>query len=193
MTRQEIPERELSEAPPRDGIGEDDHPIPGWFNLGFWGLIVVGLGYIFFYGAMAPYSQADIYAAEVAAADVKLAAIRAELPTTNPYRGDAVAVSGGAEVYASICVACHLPDGSGLVGPSLVDSYWKYGDDDASLYASVADGRPLGMPPWGPQLGGEKIWKVLAYIETLPKSAVPGVGSPEFDAQKAAAAGGEAR
>jgi hypothetical protein len=44
------------------------------------------------------------------------------------------------------------------------------------------------MPPWGPQLGAEKIWKVLAYIETLPKRAEPGVGSPDFEAARAAAA-----
>jgi len=172
-------------AEARDGIGEDDHPIPGWFNLGFYGFLVVGLGYIFFYGAMAPYSQARVHAVAVAAAEEKAAALRASMPTANPYRGNPGAEAEGAEVYATICVACHRPDGSGLVGPSLVDPYWKYGSDDASLFASVAEGRPLGMPPWGPQLGSEKIWKVLAYIETLPKSDTAGVGSPEFDAAKA--------
>jgi mono/diheme cytochrome c family protein len=34
------------------------------------------------------------------------------------------------------------------------------------------------MPPWGDQLGSEKIWKALAYMESLPKSDVPGVGAP---------------
>ena len=193
MTQDEIPERPLADDPPRDGIAEDDHEIPGWFNLGFYGLIVVGLGYIFFYGAMAPYSAASIYAVEAAEADAKLAAIREAMPKTNPYRGDAVAEAEGAEVYASICVVCHLADGTGLVGPSLVDPYWKYGDDDASQFTTVTDGRPLGMPPWGTQLGSEKIWKVLAYIETLEKSNTFGVGSPEFDARKAASLGGEAR
>jgi cytochrome c oxidase cbb3-type subunit 3 len=83
-------------------------------------------------------------------------------------------------VFATICAVCHKPDGSGLVGPSLVDPYWKYGHDDAALFETVADGRPLGMPPWGAQLGDEKIWKVLAYLETLPRQEAPGVGAPDY-------------
>jgi mono/diheme cytochrome c family protein len=40
------------------------------------------------------------------------------------------------------------------------------------------NGRPAGMPAWGPQLGADKVWRVLAYLETLPKTDVPGVGAP---------------
>jgi hypothetical protein len=36
------------------------------------------------------------------------------------------------------------------------------------------------MPAWGPQLGSEKVWRALAYLETLPKSSAPGVGSPGY-------------
>ena len=42
------------------------------------------------------------------------------------------------------------------------------------------EGRPGGMPPWGPQLGAEKIWKVLAYVDTLPKTSEPGFGAPDY-------------
>ena len=192
MSGEEIAERPLSGEVPRDGIGEEDNPIPIWFHVGFWGLIVFGLGYIFFYGAMAPFSQGERWRAEVEAAEAQYAAARAGMPKTNPYRGDAAAVAEGAKVFETICVACHLPDGSGLVGPSLVDPYWKYGQNDEALFTTVSEGRPLGMPAWAAQLGTDKIWKVLAYIETLPKSDEPGVGSPEFEAAKAAAAGGTA-
>lgn len=190
MSGHPIPERPLPDEPPRDGIGEEDNPVPAWFNLGFYGLMIFGLGYIFFYGAMAPYSQSENYAAEVAAVEARLAATRPALPDTNPFRGDAAAIEAGAEVYKTICIACHLGEGQGLVGPSLVDPYWKYGADDATLYESVAEGRPLGMPGWGTQLGTDKVWKVLAFLETLEKSPEPGVGSPEFEAQKAGNAGG---
>jgi cytochrome c oxidase cbb3-type subunit 3 len=89
-------------------------------------------------------------------------------------------VAEGAETFATICSACHKVDGTGLVGPSLVDSYWKYGSSDELLFESVSGGRPGGMPAWGVQLGSEKIWKALAYLETLPKSPVPGVGAPDY-------------
>jgi cytochrome c oxidase cbb3-type subunit 3 len=161
----------------RDGIGEEDNKVPLWFNVGFYGLIAVGIVYIFYY-TLSGWSAEGEYRAQVDAAEATLAAQRAELPAANPFRGDVAALGQGQEVFAQICAACHKVDGSGLVGPSLVDPYWKYGDSDQARFTSVSEGRPEGMPPWGKVLGSEKIWKVLAYVETLPRSAEPGVGAP---------------
>jgi cytochrome c oxidase cbb3-type subunit 3 len=187
--RGEIAELPRADQAERDGIGEEDHAIPLWFNVGFYGLIGFGILYILWYAGLSGWSQLGQYQEEVAAAEARYGALRAaEAPSRNPYRGDAAAIAEGKQVFQTICLACHLADGTGLVGPSLVDPYWKYGSGDAELFETVANGRPLGMPPWGSQLGNEKIWKVLAYIETLPKRAEPGVGSPEFEAARAAAA-----
>jgi cytochrome c oxidase cbb3-type subunit 3 len=187
--RGEIAELPRADASPRDGIGEDDHAIPLWFNVGFYGLIGVGVLYILWYAGMSGWSQRGQYEAEVAAAEARFAAARTEVAqTSNPYRGDVAAVAEGKQVFETICLACHLADGTGLVGPSLVDPYWKYGNGDAELFQTVSAGRPLGMPPWGPQLGSDKVWKVLAYVATLPKRSEPGVGSPEFEAARAASA-----
>jgi cytochrome c oxidase cbb3-type subunit 3 len=183
-----IPELPRTDAAPRDGIAEEDNAIPLWFNVGFYGLIAFGLVYIAYYAFLSGWSQRGQYEAEVAAQSAKYAAIReANRPTANPYHGNAAAIAKGAETWATICVACHLPEGTGLVGPSLVDPYWKYGSGDAELFATVSEGRPLGMPPWGAQLGTEKIWQVLAYLETLPRSDDHGLGSPEYEAVQAAA------
>jgi len=181
------PEYPEGEDLPRDGIGEEDNAIPLWFNVGFYGLMVFGVVYIAYY-LFSGWSAAGQYAAEVEAAEARYAAVREQMPQENPYHGDAAAIAEGQEIFQSICAACHLPDGTGLVGPSLVDPYWKYGRSDHELFESVAEGRPGGMPPWGPQLGSEKIWKVLAFLETLPQSDEPGVGAPET--QTAEAAGG---
>ena len=35
-------------------------------------------------------------------------------------------------------------------------------------------------------LGPDKIWKALAYLETLPRSDEPGVGAPEAGSPEAA-------
>ena len=182
------PELPLPDEDLRDGIGEEDNPVPLWFNIGFYGLIVFGIIYIVFFQSTG-WTAVAVYDREVEAAAERYAAVREALPTENPFRGDAQAIADGQEVFTTICVACHLADGRGLVGPSLVDPYWKYGNTDTDLFVSVSEGRPLGMPPWAATLGNEKIWKVLAYMETLPRSDEPGVGSPEHDAaQKAAAA-----
>jgi len=173
----EIAEYTRSDAAPRDGIGEEDNPIPLWFNVGFYGLIAVGIVYVGYY-TLSGWSSAGQYQAEVARAAAAAVAARDAMPMENPYHGDAAAIAEGKQVFTTICAACHKPDGSGLVGPSLVDPYWKYGNTDAVLFETVSGGRPAGMPPWGTQLGTEKIWKVLAYVETLPKTDVPGMGAP---------------
>lgn len=182
IEQREVAELERAEAGPRDGIGENDNPIPLWFNVGFYGALVFGVLYILWYN-FSGWSQVGQYDAEVGRREERLAAVRAAAPpppTENPFHGDAAAVAEGKQVFETICLACHLADGRGLVGPSLVDPYWKYGHDDAALFQTVSEGRPAGMPPWGAQLGADKIWKVLAYIETLPRSAEPGVGAPDY-------------
>jgi cytochrome c oxidase cbb3-type subunit 3 len=184
----EVAELPRRDEPVRDGIAEDDNAIPLWFNVGFYGLIGVGIAYILWYALLSGWSQRAQYAAEVAVADARRATTAAALPTSNPYHGNAGAVADGKQVFEQICMACHLVDGRGLVGPSLVDPYWKYGHSDTELYQTVSGGRPAGMPPWGAQLGSEKIWKVLAYVETLPKSEAPGVGAPDYAPPAPAAA-----
>jgi cytochrome c oxidase cbb3-type subunit 3 len=160
-----------------DGIAEEDHPIPFWFNAAFVGTIVFAIFYSIYYLGSG-WSAASQYEAEVAAAKAVTATQGTVAAETNPYHGNAPAIAEGQLVFVQICAACHKPDASGLVGPSLVDPYWKYGSSDHELFETVMNGRPGGMPAWGPQLGGDKIWKVLAYVETLPKSDKPGVGAP---------------
>jgi cytochrome c oxidase cbb3-type subunit 3 len=178
--RPEIAELPAAAPGERDGIGELDNPVPLWFNLAFLGTLLFGVVYILWY-TLSGWSQLGQYREEVERRGRELAASRAAAPppSANPYRGDAAAIAEGKEVFATICVACHLPDGRGLVGPSLVDPYWKYGSDDAALFETVARGRPAGMPPWG-TLGDAKIWKALAYLETLPRSDEPGLGAPGY-------------
>jgi cytochrome c oxidase cbb3-type subunit 3 len=184
--------KEIAELPgpaeqARDGIGENDHPIPLWFNLTFLATIVFAIVYVPYYHVFTDWSSRGQYEAEVAVAEAAEKAARAAMPTTNPYHGDAQAIADGKQTFDTICAACHKPDGSGLVGPSLVDPYWKYGKDDASLIETVMNGRPAGMPAWGQQLGTDKVWRVLAYMETLPKADTPGVGAPGVGTPGAAA------
>jgi cytochrome c oxidase cbb3-type subunit III len=176
----ETPEYPLDGEPERDGIDEHDHPIPLWFNAVFALSVAFGIFYIAYWVGWSDWSQADAWRQEVAAADARAQALRAAMPQTNPYRGQAQAIAEGMQIYNTTCAACHKPDASGLIGPSLVDAYWKYGSDDPQLFDTVSAGRPGGMPPWGPALGSEKIWKALAYVETLPRSDQPGIGAPDY-------------
>jgi cytochrome c oxidase cbb3-type subunit 3 len=173
----EIAERAAGGEPRHDGIGEEDNPIPGWWWWSFIATVLIAAFYMPYY-TLSGWSQEREYAEQVEAAAVVAEAARASLPTANPFTGDAAALAEGKQTWDTICVACHKPDGSGLVGPSLVDPYWKYGSEDTALFETVAKGRPGGMPAWEAQLGTEKIWKVLAYMRSLPQSEQPGMGAP---------------
>jgi cytochrome c oxidase cbb3-type subunit 3 len=183
----EIVELPRADGAARDGVGEEDNPIPAWFNVSFYGMLIVGVLYLLFY-TLSGWSQASQYEAEVARFEEYYAPMRKEIVAANPLRGDAAAIAAGKQTFATICSACHKPDATGLIGPSLIDPYWKYGSSDADRFESVSKGRPGGMPPWGVQLSDDQVWQVLAYADTLPKRSEPGVGSPEYDAAAAAAA-----
>jgi cytochrome c oxidase cbb3-type subunit 3 len=180
----EIAELPRADGAPRDGIAENDHAIPRWFNISFAATILFAFCYFPYYHVYGSWSAAQQYAAELEVAKGRAAAALANAPQTNPYRADAAALADGQQTFTTICAACHKPDASGLVGPSLVDPYWKYGASDADRFQSVAKGRPLGMPAWEAQLGPDRIWKVLAYVDSLPKSDALGVGAPANGAGK---------
>ena len=174
----EVAEFERGDDAPRDAIGEDDNPIPLWFNVGFYGLIVVGILYLLYY-TLSGWSQVSQYEAEVMAFDARYAEVRAAASPMPPAVIDDVAsLDAGKQTFTTICAACHKPDATGLIGPSLVDPYWKYGGTREDRFESVAKGRPGGMPAWGTQLSNDEIWQVLAYLDTFPRQSEPGVGAP---------------
>jgi len=74
--------------------------------------------------------------------------------------------------YNTFCVACHGPTGAGNVAlgaPNLMDAIWLYGDNDAALYESIANGRAGEMPAFGERLDDTQIRLLLALL-TRPAS-----------------------
>ena len=53
------------------------------------------------------------------------------------------------------------------MGPSLRDVDWIYGNDDAQLFSTIAEGRAHGMPSWQTRLTADQIWKLVTYIKSL--------------------------
>jgi cytochrome c oxidase cbb3-type subunit 3 len=86
----------------------------------------------------------------------------------NPYANDPNAVQLGHDLFVQMnCAGCHGYDAKGGMGPNLTDTYWRYGGVPASIFKSIYEGRPQGMPAWNPALPPSEIWKLVAYIETL--------------------------
>jgi glucose/arabinose dehydrogenase len=73
----------------------------------------------------------------------------------------------GAAIYAQFCASCHGPTLQGGAAGSLVDGVWKFGGDDASITASIHDGRPgTAMVSFKDLINDEQIRQLVFYIKT---------------------------
>jgi len=89
---------------------------------------------------------------------------------TNPYEGNAQRIAEGAKLFISYnCMDCHGADGSGAMGPSLQDGRWHFGGTAGTVFQSIYEGRPDGMPSWGGRIADDQIWRLVAYVQSLSK------------------------
>ncbi len=96
------------------------------------------------------------------------ASLRAGNEVANPLRGDPGAIEEGHRLFIVMnCAGCHGYDAKGNMGPNLTDAYWRYGGTPSSIYNSIYEGRPQGMPAWGRALPERDIWKLVAYLQSL--------------------------
>jgi cytochrome c oxidase cbb3-type subunit 3 len=87
------------------------------------------------------------------------------------YESNATHLSNGARYFEQFnCVGCHFHGGGGI-GPALMDNKWRYGGSIEQIYASIAQGRPNGMPAFGAKIPPEQIWELAAYVRSLSGQA----------------------
>lgn len=85
----------------------------------------------------------------------------------NPFEGDAQAIQEGFRLFQGLCVPCHGPGARGDSGPNLTDDYWRWGNKDADLFATITAGRPgTQMGAFGERVTAIEIWKLIAYIRS---------------------------
>lgn len=107
---------------------------------------------------------------------------------TNPFAGNPVALMEGRQLFLWYnCYGCHGGHAGGGMGPSLRDPVWIYGNSDANIFASIAEGRSKGMPAWGTKIPEDQIWKLVTYIKSLrtPQEPDPPEAPPDPYAQGA--------
>lgn len=89
-------------------------------------------------------------------------------PFHNPYANNAAARLQGRQLFVAYnCAGCHGGHAGGGMGPSLRDTVWKYGNSDTQIFATIMEGRPLGMPAWGAKIPEPQIWQLVSYIQSL--------------------------
>jgi cytochrome c oxidase cbb3-type subunit 3 len=87
-------------------------------------------------------------------------------------------LSEGKRLYSWFgCKTCHS-DGQGGIGPAFLDGWWSYGPEMVSIFASIRDGRPHGMPAFRDKMTTEQIWQLAGYVQTIgaysAKTGAPG-------------------
>jgi cytochrome c oxidase cbb3-type subunit III len=147
------------------GIPQEGHnKIPiGWMAF-FVGMIIFVIVYIVrFTPAISGWSFYKGYEEEMKAGQKAAASAPTD---AGKYIGKADAIAEGKTEFATSCAACHMADARGGIGPNLKVAL-KYGSTPDKLFESISAGRPNGMPPFGQQLGNEKAYKIVAFIESL--------------------------
>ena len=157
-----------------DGIKELDNVLPPWWLYGFYITIIIAIYYTFqvFYSPQ-DYNQKLEYEADVAQANIEIEAYKKahpELFNTNvQLLTDAASLEAGKKVYATYCVACHMADGGGGIGPNLADDKWVLGGGMEKIFHTISEGgRPgKGMVAWKSSLSLKEREQVSSYVISL--------------------------
>jgi cytochrome c-L len=90
----------------------------------------------------------------------------------NPYRGDEAALAEGRKLYLANCQACHLPDGSGRIGPSLIGDTWvrERAATDVGMFEIIYGGSSGAMQSFARRgTTQDQMLKIIAYVRNLKK------------------------
>lgn len=154
-----------------DGIKELNNPIPAWFNILFYGTIIIAAGYMYYYHFGSGERQDDEYKTELVNAELakkKFLAKSGKAIDENTVQIDATEIVSGKGVFDANCIACHGENGEGLVGPNLTDEFWIHGGGVSDIFKAVKYGFPeKGMVSWEKNLSAKNISEVSNYIISL--------------------------
>lgn len=168
-----------------DGIRELNNNVPPWFNILFYGTIVIGIIYFLNYHVLKigklPFQE---YSDEVYAAEIQ----REELIRTGAFINentvvllkDSESLKTGKQIFTVNCVTCHGDGGQGTIGPNLTDEYWIHGGGIKNVFSTIKYGVPAkGMITWMNQFNPKMIQQVASYVITLQGTNPPGGKIPE--------------
>ena len=188
-----------------DGIRELDNRLPPWWLYGFYCCILFAVIYLyrFHVAHSAPLSKEEytISMNEAAAAKeeyLKKAANKVD-ETNVTYLKDAASLDAGKKIFTTICMACHLADGGGSVGPNLTDKYWIHGGGIKDIFKTIKYGWPeKGMKSWKDDYSPVQIAQLASYVKSLEGTTPAKAKEPqgvlfEESAVPAAAAGDSAK
>lgn len=90
----------------------------------------------------------------------------------DPYNGNAEAIAKGKGLYDENCQACHHPDATGGMGPSLVDEVYanKRANSDIGKFEIIHSGASGAMRSFSERgVTQDQILLIIAFINSLKK------------------------
>ncbi|MEW4924805.1 cbb3-type cytochrome c oxidase N-terminal domain-containing protein [Algibacter sp. 2305UL17-15] len=157
-----------------DGIKELDNNLPPWWVYAFYISIVFAFVYLAKYHVFNGDTQIDEFETELAEAKIAIEEYKktaknlvdANTVTQLTEAGD---LAAGKAIFQTNCVACHMADGGGGIGPNLTDKHWILGGDIKSIFTTISEGgrSGKGMIAWKTQLKPLEMAQVASYVLTF--------------------------
>lgn len=157
-----------------DGIQELDNSLPPWWLYGFYASIVFAAIYLVRFHMMGAPSQSEEYDIEMTQARIAIEEYKKtakDLIDVNTVEllTDAGDLSKGKTIFETSCVACHMADGGGGIGPNLTDEYWILGGGIKNVFNTISEGGRAGkgMIAWKASLKPSEMAQVASYVLSL--------------------------
>jgi len=154
-----------------DGIKELDNNLPPWWLYGFYASIIFGAVYLLRYHVFNGDNQFDELETEYAEAKIAIENYKKNAKdlvdiNTVVLLTDASDLSAGKSIFDANCVACHMADGGGGIGPNLTDPNWILGGGIKNVFKTVSEGGRdgKGMIAWKQLLKPAEMAQVSSYL-----------------------------
>jgi len=178
-----------------DGIRELDNNLPPWWIYSFYASIVFAAIYLVRYHVFDGENQYEELNSEYAQAAIEIEEYKrtaknlVDANTVEVLTGGAD-LSAGQEIFEVNCVACHMADGGGGIGPNLTDDHWILGGGIKNVFKTVAEGGRAGkgMIAWKQSLSPLEMAQVSSYVLTFQGTTAANPKEAEGDIWKETAA-----
>jgi len=157
-----------------DGIKELDNSLPPWWLWGFYLTIVFAVVYMLRYHVFDGPTQAEEFEDKMEQARLEVEEYKKTAKglvdaSTVELLTDGADLAAGKKIWDTNCIACHMADGGGGIGPNMTDEYWILGGGVKNMFNTISEGGRdgKGMIAWKQQLKPLEIAQVASYIMTL--------------------------